>query len=166
MKVTLYSDGSSKGNPGPGGYGTVLHYVDKEGTLHELEISEGFRETTNNRMELLGCIKGLEALTKPCEVTVVSDSKYLVDAFNLNWVDSWKKTDFKKGTVKNTDLWERLFKAMEPHTVSFTWIKGHAGHAENERCDKLATGAADSDELLIDEGYERIKNGQVRGTEV
>ena len=160
MKVTIYSDGSSRGNPGPGGYGTIVRYVDPKGEVHELNITEGFKLTTNNRMELLGCIKGIEALIKPCDVTVISDSKYLTDAFNLNWVDKWKRTNFKNGSVLNQDLWLRLFKAMEPHNVSFTWVKGHAGHPENERCDKMATESADGTDLLIDEGYvKQVSNG-------
>ncbi len=142
-KVTIYSDGASKGNPGPGGYGTVLKYKDPKGEIHELELTEGFKETTNNRMELMGVIAGFEALNRPCEVLVVSDSKYVVDAFREHWVDSWKKTDWKKGTVKNIDLWERLLKAMEGHRVSFEWVKGHAGHPENERCDTLASTSAE-----------------------
>lgn len=157
MKVTIYSDGSSRGNPGPGGYGTVLHYVDKTGKLFTLELSGGYRETTNNRMELLGVITGLEALTKPCDVNVISDSKYVVDAFNQHWIEGWVKNNFKRksGPVLNRDLWERLLKAMEPHNVTFTWVKGHAGHPENERCDELATSAADGDDLLIDNGFNR-----------
>ncbi|MBQ3890086.1 MAG: ribonuclease HI [Lachnospiraceae bacterium] len=155
MKVTVYSDGSSRGNPGPGGFGTLIHYVDTKGELHTLEITKGYKQTTNNRMELLGVISGLEALTKPCEVKVVSDSKYVIDAFNQKWIDSWVKNNWKRksGPVLNVDLWKRLLKAMEPHSVSFEWIKGHAGHPENERCDKLATQSADSDNLLIDEGF-------------
>lgn len=155
MKVTVYSDGSSRGNPGPGGFGTLIHYVDTKGELHTLEITKGYKQTTNNRMELLGVISGLEALTKPCEVKVVSDSKYVIDAFNQKWIDSWVKNNWKRksGPVLNVDLWKRLLKAMEPHSVSFEWIKGHAGHPENERCDKLATQSADSDSLLIDEGF-------------
>lgn len=155
MKVTVYSDGSSRGNPGPGGFGTLIHYIDTKGELHTLEITKGYKQTTNNRMELLGVISGLEALTKPCEVKVVSDSKYVIDAFNQKWIDSWVKNNWKRksGPVLNVDLWKRLLKAMEPHSVSFEWIKGHAGHPENERCDKLATQSADSDDLLIDEGF-------------
>lgn len=155
MKVTVYSDGSSRGNPGPGGFGTLIHYVDTKGELHTLEITKGYKQTTNNRMELLGVISGLEALTKPCKVKVVSDSKYVIDAFNQKWIDSWVKNNWKRksGPVLNVDLWKRLLKAMEPHSVSFEWIKGHAGHPENERCDKLATQSADSDDLLIDEGF-------------
>jgi len=152
VDVTLYSDGSSRGNPGPGGFGTVLHYKDSAGKLYTLEITEGFRKTTNNRMELLGVIKGLEALNRPCNVTVVSDSKYVTDAFNLHWVDGWKKKNYKN--VKNLDLWFRLFEAMKPHQVQFNWVKGHAGHPENERCDQLATTSADGNDLLIDSEYE------------
>lgn len=153
MDVTIYSDGSSRGNPGPGGFGTVLKYIDPKGELHELELTKGYESTTNNRMELMGVISGLEALNRPCNVTVVTDSKYVVDAFNEHWIDSWLKTNWKKRTVKNIDLWERLLKAKAPHNVTFSWVKGHAGHPENERCDKLATQSADSDELIIDEGF-------------
>ncbi len=146
MKVTLYSDGSSRGNPGPGGYGTILQYVDTKGVLHEREYTEGFADTTNNRMELMGVIIGLEALTKPCEVLVISDSKYVTDAFNQHWIDTWKQKNWRQGTsnpVKNIDLWQRLLEAMEGHKVTFTWVKGHAGHPENERCDAMATDSAD-----------------------
>lgn len=156
MKVTLYSDGSARGNPeGPGGYGTVLQFVDAKNTLHEREYSAGYKKTTNNRMELMGVIIGLEALTKPCEVTVISDSKYVTDAFNAHWVDNWKKNNWRTSTrqpVKNKELWERLLKAMEPHSVTFEWVKGHNGHPENERCDRLATTAADGEILLDDDG--------------
>lgn len=152
MAVYIYSDGSSRGNPGPGGYGTVLHYTDPKGELHVLEITEGFRKTTNNRMELLGVIKGLEALNRPCDVIVTSDSKYVIDAFNQHWIDGWIKKNFKG--VKNPDLWKRLLEARKSHNVTFNWVKGHAGHPENERCDELATMSADSDNLLIDTWYE------------
>ena len=154
MQVTLYSDGAARGNPdGPGGYGCVLHYIDGKGQLHVREFSAGFVKTTNNRMELMAVIVGLEALTKPCQVTVVSDSKYVTDAFNQYWIDGWLKNNWKnsaKKPVKNKSLWVRLLKAMEPHEVNFQWIKGHAGHPENERCDELATRAADGDNLLED----------------
>ena len=157
MNVTLYSDGSSRGNPGPGGFGTVLHYVTPKGELVKLELSQGYADTTNNRMELMGVIAGLEALNRPCDVKVISDSQYVVKAFTEHWIDSWVKGNWKRkaGPVLNSDLWKRLLKAMEPHNVSFEWIKGHAGHPENERCDELATMAADEDpsKLLIDEGY-------------
>ena len=155
MKVTLFTDGAARGNPdGPGGYGAVLQYRDKQGLLHERELSAGYKKTTNNRMELMAAIAGLEALSRPCEVELYSDSKYLVDAFNQKWVDSWIKNDWKRktGPVKNVDLWKRLLAAMEPHQVTFLWVKGHDGHPENERCDRLATTAADGTELLTDAG--------------
>ena len=153
MNVKLYSDGSSRGNPGPGGFGTILQYVDSKGNLHEREYSGGYKNTTNNRMELLGVITGLEALTKPCDVEVISDSKYVTDAFNQDWITGWISRGFKKADkspVLNVDLWKRLLNAKEQHNVKFTWVKGHAGHPENERCDSLATNAADSDDLLDD----------------
>lgn len=156
MKVTIYSDGAARGNPeGPGGYGTVIQFVDQKGTLHEREFSAGYEKTTNNRMELMGAIVGLEALTKPCQVTLISDSKYVTDAFNQNWIEGWLKNNWKnsaKKPVKNIELWKRLLKAKEMHDVTFMWVKGHDGHPENERCDKLATTAADGDDLLIDDG--------------
>ena len=154
MKVTIYTDGAARGNPeGPGGYGCILQYIDSKGILHEREFSGGYVKTTNNRMEMMAVIVGLEALTKPCEVVVVSDSKYVTDTFNQNWMENWLKKNWKTSTgkpVKNISLWKRMLKAMEIHQVSFQWIKGHAGHWENERCDKLATGAAASNNLQID----------------
>ena len=154
MNVTIFTDGAARGNPdGPGGYGTILQYVDPAGTLHEREFSAGYKKTTNNRMELMAAIIGLEALRKPCRVDLYSDSKYLTDAFNQKWIDSWQKKNWKTSSgsvVKNRELWERLLRAMEPHSVSFHWVKGHDGHPENERCDQLATSAADGDELLDD----------------
>ncbi len=158
MKVRLFSDGAARGNPsGPGGFGTILQYVDQKGVVHEREYSAGYKKTTNNRMELMGVITGLEALVKPCEVEVVSDSKYVTDAFNQHWIDSWLRSGWvnsRKKPVLNDGLWKRLLKAMEPHKVCFTWVKGHDGHPENERCDRLATEAADGDEekLLTDDG--------------
>ena len=153
-KVTIYTDGAARGNPdGPGGYGAVLQFTDSKGVLHEKELSAGYKKTTNNRMELMAAIAGLEALTKPCEVDLHSDSKYLVDAFNQHWIDSWLKKGWKRGKnepVKNVDLWKRLLKAKEPHKVTFIWVKGHAGEEINERCDKLATTAADGSNLLDD----------------
>lgn len=154
LKVTIYTDGSARSNPeGPGGYGTVIHYVDPHGKLHVREYSAGYKKTTNNRMELMAVIVGLEALNRPCTVEVVSDSKYVTDAFNSHWIDSWIKNNWRtsqKKPVLNIDLWQRLLKAKEMHDVTFTWVKGHAGHPENERCDELATTAADGDELLDD----------------
>ena len=147
MKVILYSDGSSRGNPGPGGYGTILQYTDRAGVLHEKAISEGFRDTTNNRMELMGVIAGLEALVKPCSVDVWSDSQYVIKAFNDHWIDGWKKRGWKKADGKpvlNEELWKRLLLAAEPHEITWHWVKGHDGHPENERCDALATAAADA----------------------
>lgn len=154
MKVNIYTDGSARGNPdGPGGYGTILQYVDTKGTLHEKELSAGYQKTTNNRMELMAVIVGLEALNRPCQVELYSDSKYVIDAFEKNWVDSWLKNGWKnsqKKPVKNIDLWKRLLEAKKQHQVHFNWVKGHAGHPENERCDKLATSAADGGNLLDD----------------
>ena len=154
MKVTIYTDGAARGNPdGPGGYGTVLQYRDTKGNLHERELSAGYKKTTNNRMELMAAIVGLEALNRPCEVELYSDSKYLTDAFNKHWIDGWKKRGWVKSDkkpVKNIKLWQRLLKAMESHQVTFHWVKGHDGHPENERCDQLATIAADGSGLLED----------------
>lgn len=156
MKIKIYTDGAARGNPdGPGGYGCVLHYNDANGQLHKREFSGGYVKTTNNRMELMGAIVGLEALTRPCEVELYSDSKYVVDAFNQHWIDNWLKKGWKRGKnepVKNVDLWKRLLSAKEKHQVTFIWVKGHAGHEENERCDVLATSAADGDDLMVDEG--------------
>lgn len=156
MNVTLYSDGSARGNPGPGGFGTILEYIAPDGQLFTREYCAGYECTTNNRMELLGVITGLEALNKPCFVEVISDSKYVVDAFNQHWIEGWIKKDWRRGKsdeVKNIDLWLRLLKAAGPHSVKYTWVKGHAGHPQNERCDKMATTCADSDNLLKDEGF-------------
>ena len=156
MDVTMYTDGAARGNPGPGGYGTVLQYLGSSGKLHELELSQGYVCTTNNRMELLAVIAGLEALKRPCSVTVYSDSQYVVNAFNQHWVEGWLKRNWKnakKEPVKNVDLWKRLLAAKEPHDVRFVWVKGHAGHPENERCDRLATSAADSDARIPDIGF-------------
>ena len=156
LHVDIFSDGSSRGNPGPGGYGSVLRFVDTKGGLHEKELSEGFECTTNNRMELLGAIVALEALNRPCRVDLYSDSQYLVNAFNKNWVEGWQRRGWKnaqKQPVKNPDLWTRLLAAMEPHEVTFHWVKGHAGHPENERCDALATAAADGADLKPDCGF-------------
>jgi len=155
-KVKIYSDGACKGNPnGPGGFGTLMQYVDDNNTVHEKEFSCGYRSTTNNRMELMGVIKGLEALKMSCDVEVISDSKYVCDAFNQKWIYSWMKNGWVKSNkeaVKNRELWERLLKAMKPHNVKFTWIKGHAGHRENEICDHLASTSAGGSELLDDDG--------------
>lgn len=156
QEVAIYTDGSARGNPGNGGFGALLRFVDAHGVTHEKELAEGYQLTTNNRMELLGVIRALEALKAPCKVTVQTDSKYVSDAFNQHWIESWQRKGWKnakKEPVANRDLWEELLKLVNYHRVSFTWIKGHAGHPENERCDELATSAADGSDLLVDEGY-------------
>ena len=154
MKVKIYTDGAARGNPdGPGGYGTVLEYVDAKGELHTKELSQGYKKTTNNRMELMAVIAGLEALNRTCEVEVYSDSQYVVNAFNQHWISGWIKKGWKRGKnepVKNVDLWKRLLKAKELHQVRFIWVKGHDGHPQNERCDALATGVADGENLIED----------------
>ena len=140
-EVQLYTDGACRGNPGRGGWGAILVYG-----KYEKELSGGERETTNNRMELLAAISGLEALKEPCAVTLYSDSKYLVDAFLEGWVDSWRAHGWRRGRdeLKNPDLWQRLYDLTRLHEVKFVWVKGHDGHAYNERCDVLATTFADS----------------------
>ena len=156
MRVQLYSDGSSRGNPGPGGYGCILRAVDAQGNAHEKELSQGYRLTTNNRMELMGVIAGLEALRYPCGVEVITDSQYVSRAINEHWLENWMQRGWKtagKKPVKNVDLWQRLNNLLHTHSVTFTWVRGHAGHAENERCDALATAAADGLELLEDSGF-------------
>lgn len=146
--IELFTDGSSRGNPGPGGYGVVL----KSGS-HRKEMSAGYRMTTNNRMELLAVITGLEALKRPgSDVTVYSDSSYVCDAVNKGWVFGWEKKLFAK--KKNPDIWIRFLKIYRIHKVKFVWIKGHAGHPENERCDELAVAAALGQNLIDDSGYE------------
>ena len=148
MSVTVYTDGAAKGNPGNGGYGIVLL-----SRSHRKEIKEGFRLTTNNRMELLAVIVALESVKKlKSEITVYSDSKYVVDAIEKNWLFSWEKTNFKK--KKNPDLWIRFLQVFRKHKVSFVWVRGHSNNKENERCDVLAVQAAESNNLLIDKWYE------------
>lgn len=153
MLVKIYTDGACSGNPGKGGYGTILIAQDINGIEHRKELSQGYDNTTNNRMELMAAIAGLEALKKPCDVELTSDSKYLVDAFNQKWIDGWIKKGWKGANnqpVKNKDLWQRLLRAKETHNVKFIWIKGHNGHEYNERCDRLAVAAASADNLLKD----------------
>lgn len=154
--VTIYTDGSSRGNPGPGGYGAVLMFVDGTGRMHMRELSQGYRLTTNNRMELMGVIAALERLEKPCVVELYSDSAYVINPFVKHWIEDWQRRGWKKSSkepVKNVDLWERLLAAMEGHEIHWHWLKGHNGTKYNERCDQLATGAADSDQLIEDNGY-------------
>jgi ribonuclease HI len=150
--VTIYTDGGCINNPGPGGYGVVLLHGSQR-----KKLSAGFRNTTNNRMEILAAIAGLEALKEPCSVTVFSDSQYLVNAVMKGWARRWRDNGWrrnKKEKALNPDLWERLLNLCEMHTVRFEWIRGHAGHRENEICDALATTAARGRHLAIDEGYE------------
>ena len=146
--ITIYTDGSSRGNPGPGGYGVVLICPP-----YRKELSAGYRRTTNNRMELLGVIVGLEALKfEGSDVTIYSDSKYVVDAVSKGWVYGWEREGF--AGKKNPDLWARFLRVFRRHKVRFVWIKGHADNVENERCDRLAVAAAESGNLLDDFGYE------------
>jgi ribonuclease HI len=149
--IRIYTDGAAQGNPGPGGYGVILKYND-----YVKELSQGFRLTTNNRMELLGVIAGLEAIKKGgIPVTIYSDSEYVVNAVEKGWIWNWEKQNFKKKA--NVDLWQRYIPLHLKYKPKFIWIRGHAGHAENERCDYLAVKAATSFDLLIDKEYENSK---------
>ncbi len=146
--ITIYTDGAASGNPGPGGYGTILI-----AGPHRKELAEGFRLTTNNRMELLAVIKGLEALKNPNSmVTIYSDSKYVIDAVQKGWLFGWVKSDFKG--KKNADLWKRFLLIYKKHNVKFIWVKGHAGNPENEKADQLAVKASQQPKLLTDTQYE------------
>ncbi len=140
-KVNIYTDGACKGNPGRGGWGTILVYG-----AHEKELSGGEVMTTNNRMELMAVISGLEALREPCEVTLTSDSTYVINSITKKWLDGWAKKNWVKSgntPVPNADLWKRLIEAMKPHTIEWVWVRGHNGHPYNERCDRLAVAAAE-----------------------
>lgn len=146
--IEIYTDGACSGNPGPGGYGTVLLYKDKK-----KELSGGYKSTTNNRMEIMAVIKGLEALKEPCSVKLYSDSKYVVDAIEKKWVERWRKNNWYRNKTQkalNIDLWTRMLELLEIHDVSFVWVKGHASNELNERCDELARLAIRSDRLLDD----------------
>lgn len=152
--VTIYTDGGCINNPGPGGYGVVLICG-----RHRKELSAGFRLTTNNRMEILAAIVGLEALKRPCRVTILSDSQYLVNAVELGWARRWQAHGWrrnKEDKALNPDLWERLLQQCELHKVRFEWLRGHTGHAENERCDELARAAAQGPGLGVDRVYESL----------
>ena len=153
-KINIYTDGAARGNPGPGGYGVVLEYQGKK-----KELAEGFRLTTNNRMELLAVIVGLEQIrdTKH-EIIIYSDSKYVVDAVNQKWVFGWEKNNYRK--KKNADLWKRFLKVYRKHNIELQWIKGHSGHPQNERCDHLAVQSSNSNTLQIDTEYELINKSQ------
>lgn len=153
MNITIYTDGASRGNPGPGGYGAILIYGDKR-----KELSGGYRKTTNNRMELMGVIAALQALKKPgLNITVYTDSQYIVKALNEGWLNKWMATNFAKGK-KNKDLWVRFYNLYKQHHIKFVWVKGHADNPLNNRCDELATTAADGNNLPADEGYEMDVN--------
>jgi|TARA_B100001250_G_scaffold225952_1_gene193837 ribonuclease HI len=150
--ISIYTDGSSRGNPGPGGYGIV---IEQKATKRFKEFSEGFRMTTNNRMELLAVIEALRKLKKDgLQVSVYTDSKYVSDAVEKKWVFDWEKKNFKK--KKNADLWTEFLKIYPKHNVKFFWIKGHNNHPQNERCDYLAVTASKKKTLLIDQGYEKL----------
>lgn len=147
----MYTDGASRGNPGPGGYGVVLM-----SGAHKKELSKGFRLTTNNRMELMAVIAGLQALKKNhLPVTIYSDSQYVVNSISKGWLDTWIKTNFK-GDKKNPDLWRQYYQLSRPFDIKMVWVKGHADNPYNNRCDELATAAADGKGLEVDEGYEAI----------
>ena len=154
-RVIIHTDGGCKGNPGPGGYGTVL-----VSGKHRMELSAAYRLTTNNRMELRAAIAALEVLTEPCEIQLHSDSKYLIDAISKKWIEGWKKRGWQtaaKKPVKNQDLWRLLLSAMSTHEIEWCWVKGHAGHTENERCDQLANLAIAEMTLLEDTGFEGLQ---------
>ena len=155
-RVQIFTDGSSIQNPGPGGYGVILSYKGQR-----KELSAGFRQTTNNRMELMACIVGLQSLKRPSKVTIYSDSKYVVDSINNGWAQRWRlngwKTESKK-IAENADLWRLLLDEISVHDVQLVWIKGHGGKPDNERCDQLAQAAARGQKLTIDEGYEQNQN--------
>lgn len=153
-KVEIYTDGACTGNPGKGGFGAVLIY-----NGNEKRISRGYRKTTNNRMELLAAIESLRLLKEPCNVELYSDSKYLTDAINKKWLESWQKNDWKKSDKKpvlNTDLWAQLLEMIDKHSVNFVWVKGHAGNKYNEICDTLAVDAYNNAADNIDEYYENL----------
>ncbi len=140
-QIEIFTDGACSGNPGPGGYGAILRYG-----KHEREISQGFAETTNNRMELTAAIEALKLLKEPCEVTLFTDSQYLVNGINKGWAKKWKANGWmrnKKEKALNSELWDQLLALCAQHKITFVWLKGHAGHPENERCDRLAVAAAE-----------------------
>lgn len=150
-KIAIYTDGSCLGNPGPGGYGAILVYKS-----HRKELSQGYKHTTNNRMELLACIVALEALNEGCEIDLTTDSQYVKNGIN-QWIHKWRRNGWKtadRKPVKNVDLWVRLDEQVNKHKLAWHWVKGHSGHPENERCDELARTAAEGSGLLEDTGFE------------
>ncbi len=155
-KLKIYTDGACSGNPGKGGYGVILVFK-----KYRKELSGGYRLTTNNRMEIISIIIGLEALTKLCNVTIYSDSRYVVDTMNKGWASKWQSNNWKRNKqeiAKNSDLWKRLLDLCTKHNVQFIWVKGHSGHPENERCDQLAVLASKRMELFIDKVFESTVN--------
>ncbi|ADB94834.1 ribonuclease HI [Candidatus Atelocyanobacterium thalassae] len=155
-KLKIYTDGACSGNPGKGGYGVILVF-----NKYRKELSGGYRLTTNNRMEIISIIIGLEALTKLCNVTIYSDSRYVVDTMNKGWASKWQSNNWKRNKqeiAKNSDLWKRLLDLCTKHNVQFIWVKGHSGHPENERCDQLAVLASKRMELFIDKVFESTVN--------
>ena len=157
VTVHAFSDGSAIGNPGPGGYGALLQWNGQE-----KEFSAGFRNTTNNRMELLGAIVALESLKRPCRVILSTDSQYVVNGIEKGWAKKWRANGWrrnKKEMALNPDLWGRLLDAVEKHSVKFEWVRGHNGHPENERCDVLANTAARQNAKLVDEEFEKTQSG-------
>ena len=151
--VTIYTDGACANNPGKGGYGAILMYQTNDGKMIQKELSKGFKNTTNNRMELLAVIDSLLSLKKPCRIKLYSDSKYVVDAINQNWLQGWIDKNWKlntKNPVKNIDLWKKYIEASKQHEIEFIWVKGHNDNIYNEKCDKLAVSARTSDNLFED----------------
>lgn len=160
-QVEIFTDGACTGNPGPGGYGVILAYGDKR-----RELSGGYRRTTNNRMEIMAAIAGLQALKYPCKVTLYSDSQYLVNSISKGWAKRWRANGWmrnKDEEAVNPDLWEILLNLCDVHDVTFSWVRGHAGHAENERCDRLSVAAAGAKDLPADEAYDRQSAGKKPG---
>ena len=154
--VEIYIDGACANNPGKGGYGIVMIYYDKNNSMHKKEFSKGFSLTTNNRMELMAVVDALNILKKPCKIKLYSDSKYVIDAINQKWLDSWQEKNWKlntKNPVKNIDLWKKFLNAKLPHEIEFIWVKGHNSNKYNEICDKLAVNARNKDNLEIDENF-------------
>lgn len=152
-KVEIYTDGACSGNPGPGGYGVIMKYADTE-----KELSQGYKHTTNNRMEMRALISALQQLKERCEVKIYSDSKYIVDAVNNGWAKKWRANGWrrnKKEMALNPDLWDALLNLLDGQDFTISWVKGHAGHYENERCDELAVSACNSDNPIEDNGFRR-----------
>lgn len=157
-KVTIYTDGACRGNPGPGGYGIILEYTREDGQVFRKEVSAGYRRTTNNRMEVLAAVTGLRMLRVPCDITLYSDSQYLVNAMTKGWVQKWQRFGWYKDAkhkekAKNADLWQALLEASAIHKVEYRWVKGHAENPYNNRCDELAVAAALGETLLEDVEY-------------